>query len=233
MQIFKVSRIQRNKRQACVVGCAEGAGARPSHQGLQLQELALPEEVLRVLLGADAVLLHVPVNAPSPAADVHACLSPAHRRQLLRNSRMISMRRSCLATQMQQLAYHVTAAGLHGVCLSGARGIQSRQAAGISSIFGSLACAEHSCMLSVPLWLHRCIGCANQAPGAVQSERPQKVAKRATGGIPTNVPAGRSVSAPAQQPQVFPTERFPLPDAYNLRPSSKAKEGTPFLQITK
>lgn len=47
------------------------------------------------------------------------------------------------------------------------------------------------------------------------------------------MPAGRSVSAPAQQPQVFPTERFPLPDAYNLRPSSKAKEGMPFLQITK
>lgn len=80
----------------------------------------------------------------------HACLSPAHRRQLLRNSRMISMRRSCLATQMQQLAYHVTAAGLHGVCLSGAGGIQSRQAASISSVFGSLGCADHSRMLSVP-----------------------------------------------------------------------------------
>ena len=91
-------------------------------------------------------------------------------------------------------------------------------------------------MLSVPFWLHRCIGCANQAPGAVQLERPQKVArvaKRATGGTPKKVPAGRSVSAPAQQPQVLSIECFPLPDAYNLRPPSKAKEGMPFLLITK
>ena len=44
--------------------CAEGSGAGRAHQGLQLQEFALPEEVLRVLPGQGALLQHVPVSAP-------------------------------------------------------------------------------------------------------------------------------------------------------------------------
>ena len=86
---------------ACFSGCllnsmmwsaAEGSGKRRAHQGLQLQELALPEEVLRVLPGQKALLRHVQACASAllpcshkscfvsrdwyPGQDPHACATP-------------------------------------------------------------------------------------------------------------------------------------------------------------
>jgi hypothetical protein len=45
------------------------------------------------------------------------------------------------------------------------------------------------------------------------------------------VPAGWPASAPPQQPKASSIERFPLPEAYTMRPSGKPKDGVPFLHI--